>query len=187
MRLFIAINLPAVERGTIRKVTAGARAVAPGASWVTEECLHLTLKFLGERPDTELEPLRAALDGVARRSPPLRLVLGGVGAFPNFRAPRVVWMGVAHDPKLELLHHDMETVLSDLGYDVDGRPFRPHVTLARVRLELPREVTAELERRARTIDYRSTIDAHSVDLMASELLPSGPRYRTVGTGALGAG
>jgi 2'-5' RNA ligase len=185
VRLFIAINLPPVERGTIRNVTARARAAAPGASWVSEECLHLTLKFLGERPDTEVEGLRAALEGVARRSPPLRLSLGGVGAFPNFRAPRVVWMGVTHDPKLELLHHDMETVLSDLGYEVDGRPFRPHVTLARVRRELPRATAAELARQARTIDHRSTVDVHSVDLMASELLPSGPRYRIVGAARLG--
>jgi 2'-5' RNA ligase len=68
---------------------------------------------------------------------------------------------------------------------VDGRPFRPHVTLARVRRELPRDAAAELARLARAIDYRSVLDVHSVDLMASELLPSGPRYRTVGTARLG--
>ena len=67
------------------------------------------------------------------------MVLQGIGAFPNFRRARVVWIGVEQEPRLELLHHDLELACEQEGFEVEGRPFRPHITLARVRVPLPIE------------------------------------------------
>jgi len=156
-------------------------------SWVTEQCLHLTMRFLGEQPEQSVPDLRIALEGVARRSPAMKLQIGGVGAFPNFRSPRVVWMGVAHEPRLELLHHDLETALAERGYETSGRAFRPHITLGRVRRELSRDSTNALAAAARAVHYRSTVEARSVELMTSELLSSGPRYTMVASAPLGSG
>src|ERR687893_71978 len=128
-RLFLAINLPVSERRAIREATAAVRAAGQHVSWVAEESLHITLKFLGEQPAASVEDLRATLAGVAARCPPLTLRLGGVGAFPSLRAPRVVWLGVEREPQLELLHHDVEIACASLGHELDGRAFRPHVTL----------------------------------------------------------
>ena len=57
--------------------------------------------------------------------------LAGFGAFPNFQRARVVWTGVQHESRLELLHHDVEVASGEEGFELPGRAFRPHVTVAR--------------------------------------------------------
>ncbi len=89
MRLFIAINLPARVRRSIVDATASMRAAAPGVGWVSGERLHLTLEFLGERPDHPVASLEAALRREAVRHAELTLELRGLGAFPNLRSSSV--------------------------------------------------------------------------------------------------
>src|SRR5262249_51406134 len=132
VRLFLALNIEPEVRHRVHAATQALRAADSDVRWVDESKLHLTLKFLGEQPETLVTPLSAALDQAAGKSRELDLQFGSIGAFPNFRRPRVVWLGVAPDPKLELLHHDIEVACETLGLGIDGRPFRPHVTLGRV-------------------------------------------------------
>ena len=185
MRLFIAINLPAAERRAIGEATALLRDAPARVSWVREDCLHLTMKFLGEQPPEAVGALRGALGGAAARSRTPVLRLGGVCAFPNLRAPRVVWLGVGHDAKLELLHHDVESACAVLGYEIDGRPFRPHITLGRLKSPLPRDGARALAEATRRVAYASTVTAQSVDIMASELSAAGPRYTVLAALPLG--
>jgi 2'-5' RNA ligase len=192
VRLFVALNLPADVRRAIADATAPRRAAAPSLAWTEEARLHLTLKFIGERPAEAREPLAAALRAVAARHAPLALELGGLGAFPNRRRPRVVWLGVAPDPKLELLHHDVEVACAALGYEVEGRAFRPHLTLARVRAPrgadagIAAETAAGLAAAAGELRERWTAGVSSVDLMRSELASSGSRYTLLDAAPLGA-
>jgi 2'-5' RNA ligase len=184
VRLFLAINLPHDVRLEVLAATSALRETAPGLSWVAEPRLHLTLKFLGEVGEDRREDIEAALSGVAGRHRELLVSLGGIGAFPNFRRARVVWMGVGQEARLELLHHDIELACESLGFDVEGRPFRPHLTLARVGKPLPEERLRRLSRVAKQVDYRTDFVVRSVDLMRSELSPSGPTYRTLVSAAL---
>jgi 2'-5' RNA ligase len=117
---------------------------------------------------------------VGERNRTIAAEIGGVGAFPNFRRPRVVWIGVTPEPKLELLHHDVESTCETLGIPVDGKPFRPHLTLARVkpRTSEPRALR-DLARAAKDVDYVEEIVITSFDLMASELTTVGSRYRVL--------
>lgn len=179
MRLFIAINLPDAERRAIRTATAAVREAAPDVSWTTEPHLHLTLKFLGDVPEHAVDPLHDALHDVASTHRVSKLELGGLGAFPNLRAPRVVWLGVEPDGRLELLQHDIESACAVLGYEVEGRPFRPHITLGRVRKPLSRDAARTLAATARHVTYTSTVEPATVDLMQSQLTPAGPRYSVV--------
>ncbi|MGH7621352.1 MAG: RNA 2',3'-cyclic phosphodiesterase, partial [Gemmatimonadaceae bacterium] len=96
MRLFLALELGPRERRAIHQAIAPMRKAAPKASWVPEANLHLSIKFLGEQPDSAPSALERALAPVAARHYALDLRFGGLGAFPNLRAPRVVWMGVHH-------------------------------------------------------------------------------------------
>src|SRR5918999_5504467 len=139
VRLFIAINLPESERNAIHESTAPLRAAARSVTWVAPDCIHLTMKFLGEQSAEDVLRVRDAIAAVARRFQPLRLDVSGVGAFPHLRSPRIFWMGVAADPKLELLHHDLEVACEALGHEVEARAFRPHVTLGRVKRDAPPE------------------------------------------------
>jgi 2'-5' RNA ligase len=176
VRLFIAINLPESERQAIHHATAPLRQAAHSVTWVAPECIHLTMKFLGEQHPEAVASVRDALGAVARRFQPLRLDVGGVGAFPHLRAPKIFWMGLAGDPKLELLHHDLELACEALGHEVEARAFRPHVTLGRVKRDVTGEQVATLARLAMNVRYRATVDARSIDVMQSELSSAGPRY-----------
>lgn len=180
MRLFLAINLAPEVRHAIVDSTAPLRTIAPDLAWVREPQLHLTVKFLGEQPEGLAAKVAETLHEVGERNRSIDVEIGGIGAFPNFRRPRVVWIGVTPDPKLELLHHDVESVCESLGLPVEGKPFRPHVTLARVK---PRSVDLrtlrELSRAAREVAYVEEIIIGSVDLMESELTTSGSRYRVL--------
>lgn len=175
MRLFLALNLIPEVRLRVHAATAALRTAAPDVRWVDESKLHLTLKFLGEQPEALVAPLSAALDEAAGQSRELDLQFGAIGAFPNFRHPRVVWLGVAPDPKLELLHHDVEIACDGLGLGVDGRPFRPHVTLGRVE-----QVDGALRQAARGLRVRDVSAVSSVDLMLS----AGGKYRMLHAAAL---
>jgi RNA 2',3'-cyclic 3'-phosphodiesterase len=175
MRLFLALNLEPEVRHRVYAATHALRTAAPDVRWVDESKLHLTLKFLGEQPETLAAPLSAALDKAASQSHELDLQFGAIGAFPNFRRPRVVWLGVAPDPKLELLHHDVEVACEGVGLSVDGRPFRPHVTLGRVE-----KADGALRQAARGIRVRDVSAVGSVDLMVS----AGGRYSVLHAAAL---
>jgi 2'-5' RNA ligase len=187
VRLFIAINLPDSERQAIHHATAPLRDVARAVTWVAPECIHLTMKFLGEQRPEAVASVRGALGAVARRFQPLRLEVGGMGAFPHLRAPRIFWMGIAGDPKLELLHHDLEIACEALGHEVDARAFRPHVTLGRVKRDVTAEQVGTLATLAANVRYRAMVDARSIDVMQSELSSNGPRYTVLATVPLGHG
>lgn len=176
MRLFIAINLPDSERQAIHRATAPLRGAAGAVTWVAPECLHVTMKFLGEQTPEMVASVRDELAGVARRFQPMRLDVGGIGAFPHLRAPRIFWVGIASDPKLELLHHDLEVACERLGHEVDARAFRPHLTLGRVKRDISREEIDALGRAVPSVKHRATVDAGSIDIMQSELSSAGPRY-----------
>lgn len=184
MRLFLAINLAPDVRRDILDATAPLRETAPEASWVDEPRLHLTLKFLGEQPAERLDEISAALSGVAAAHRSIVMGVGGVGAFPNFRRARIVWLGVEQDPRLELLHHDIELAYEALEFELEGRPFRPHLTLARLKHRLPEEQLRKLSRAAKRVDFRTECDVQSIDLMQSELLPAGASYRRLLAAAL---
>jgi RNA 2',3'-cyclic 3'-phosphodiesterase len=186
MRLFLAINLPAEVVAEIDRQVAPLREAAPGLRWIPPEKWHLTVRFIGEEPLERVAPIREALDAATRNHAAATLSLGGVGAFPNFRRARVIWLGIAPDPKLEMVHHDIELACVALGMEPEGRPFRPHVTLARVPEGTGEPVLRALSRAARAVRYSDVIEGGAVDLMASELAPDGPRYRILHSSPLGA-
>jgi 2'-5' RNA ligase len=176
MRLFLAIELEQEVRRALFEAMAPLRAVVPDAAWVPEDRLHMTLKFLDDRPDTLVGPLSDAMNEVAARHWPVQIRLRGVGAFPDLRRPRVVWVGIEPAPKLELLQHDVEERCAALGIEVEGRPFRPHLTIGRLRGTEKRDATRELARAAREIRFRADTDVYAIALMHSTLKREGPRY-----------
>ena len=169
MRLFLAINLEPDLRRAIVDVTAPLRTAAPSLGWIGEARLHLTLKFLGEQPEDIVAPLSDSMRQVAQRHRQFSMELGEIGAFPNFRRPRVVWMGIGREPRLELLHHDLELACETHGLELEGRAFRPHLTLARVKDRTAQEELRRLSRASKTVDFEEESPVTSIDLMRSTL------------------
>jgi 2'-5' RNA ligase len=185
VRLFLAISLAPSVRQAIVDATSPMRDAAPTLGWVDETRVHLTLKFLGEQAESVVEDLGAALDAVAQRHRPFSAQLGGIGAFPNFRRARVVWMGVAREPRLELLHHDVEIACESLGFELEGRAFRPHLTLARVKDRTEEDELRRLARASKRVTYEEDVHVTSVDLMHSTLNPNAARYERLHSAPLG--
>ena len=185
MRLFFAIELGDALLDLLDERTARLRAELPELGWVRREHCHLTLKFLGDVDEASAPKLIEAADAAASRHPPLEMSVRDVGAFPNFRRARVVWIGVEQEPRLELLHHDLELACDQAGFDVEGRPFRPHITLARVRAPLPVERARALARVARTVRMKAIVSVERITLFESTLAPTGARYRRIHAAPLG--
>jgi 2'-5' RNA ligase len=187
VRLFLALELEPRERRAIREATASMRKAASEANWVSEDNLHLSIKFFGEQPDSAAADLASVLAPVGAAHQPFDLRVSGLGAFPNLRTPRVVWMGVQHDPRLELMHHDVEATCAAHGYPLDARAFRPHITLARVREELSLANARALALAARAVVYKGAQQVSALSLLESKLGPGGARYTKVASIPLGGG
>jgi 2'-5' RNA ligase len=187
VRLFYALELDGALRTALDHALAPLRVVEPDLAWVHADKLHLTMKFLGDVDERDVERLTAAADGVANGHRPFEMTIGGVGAFPNFRRGRVVWVGVESDPRLELFHHDLEVACAEAGFEVEGRPFRPHITVARMRSALPIERARLFARAARRVAYAASEPVRALSLLESTMASGGSRYRCVHAASLGGG
>ncbi len=166
MRLFIAINPEPSIRAGIFSATEPLRRILTDARWVAPELLHMTVKFLGNRSGEEAEHVALVLDQVAAGYRAMPYIINGVGAFPNLRKPGVVWIGVHGDAKLELINHDVERACAELGFPVEGKAFRPHITIGRIR-GAGSESLRSFAQACDTITYQAASWLHSVDLMLS--------------------
>ncbi|HSR41582.1 MAG TPA: RNA 2',3'-cyclic phosphodiesterase, partial [Longimicrobiales bacterium] len=94
MRLFVAINLPAAERRRIHRAAGALRDHGLPIRWVEPDNFHVTLKFLGQIRREAVGEVEQAVAKAARGNAPFEATIGGFGAFPTIRRPRVLWMGV---------------------------------------------------------------------------------------------
>jgi 2'-5' RNA ligase len=149
MRLFAALPLSGgAQRELADLIRAYERTDWP-VRWVRDAGLHLTVKFFGETGPARVPEIEAALQGACRGAAAIPLMARDLGAFPNLEAPRVLWAGYDADPALELLAHRLEQGCAALGFPLEGRPFRPHVTIGRLRegRSLARSAVEQLEQR----------------------------------------
>ena len=184
MRLFLAINLPPELRSELYNYSEPLRRAAPDVSWVLPELLHFTVKFLGEVQPERVEPIRLGLSAALAHHAPFQMTLSGGGCFPNFRRPRVVWIGVKAHRRVFALAEDVEEACELLGFERDARGFTPHLTVGRVKKDLSGDSSAALERAAHSLHTERVLDVTSVDLMQSELGSGGPKYRLLARLAL---
>lgn len=176
MRLFLAVDLGGDLRERIHRDAAALREAAPSVAWVRATSLHITVKFLGEVADATLPGLVSAVGEAAARHPVFKMELQGVGAYPNSRRPRIVWLGAVEAGAMASLARDLDLACASLGFPREDREFSAHVTLGRVKQALSppalRSLTAAAD--AAGAAYDLLVDA--VKVMRSELTPQGSRY-----------
>lgn len=178
IRAFIAIELPPAVKTELGRVAEGLGAGLPRGAvrWVRPAQMHLTLRFLGDTPAERLPDVGRALDAAAATQSPFALRLDGVGCFPNRRAPRVVWVGLAapdggESAPLLALKAALDGALTPLGWPPEDRPFRAHLTLGRVKDEGA----------VRGVEWAADVPPLAVPVAAlhlieSDLRPDGPIY-----------
>ena len=179
MRLFVACEIGDAAREAAAGLIDGLRRRAAGAApdaritWVAPERLHLTVRFIGETHAEQgarvLEALRDPIE-VA----PFTIEWGALGAFPPKGSPRVLWAGVERGADdLARVEQAVSRRLITLGIAPEDRPYRPHLTLARVRDAAGLRAGPLLEGLAATLG-RSPVRA--ITLFESRLSPKGPTY-----------
>lgn len=126
-RIFVAIDLPQLVRRELAVISSDL----PGARWVKEGQIHLTLRFIGEVDDGLFQDIREALADIKSSVFTMRLV--GLGFFPPRKLPHVLWVGVEPVDPIVALRNRVESLLVQMGLEPEGRKFSPHVTLARLR------------------------------------------------------
>jgi 2'-5' RNA ligase len=161
-------------RSALARLTAPLRGNEWPVRWVAPELWHLTVKFYGQREDGEVAGIEAGLAEAARGTPALDLHLASLGANAPERRARVLWVDVEAPPALELLHDRVERAGRAAGIEPEGRPFRPHLTLGRVRdgATLPAGAAEHLAE----IEVGLPFLADRLVLFESVLGPGGPRY-----------
>lgn len=153
IRLFVALVLP----GAVCRWLSALAGGIPGARWVEEENLHLTLRFLGETEDGRVDDLVTALQRID--TPAFPLALHGVGQFGGDRKARALWAGVAASPALAHLQAKVESAVVRAGFPPETRKFLPHVTLARLKDAPPDRVGRFLAAHALLQPPPFTVDA----------------------------
>lgn len=179
MRLFVAVNLPDDVRRGIWTASEPLRRAGLPVKWVEPEDIHLTLKFLGDVEDERQEEMVQAVKQAARGARPFQLPVHGFGAFPSVERPRVIWVGCEGVPPLELLQHHTEREMERVGFPLEGRPFRPHLTLGRTRKDSRPASLRGLESLLDGLVFEADPLVQSVELMESWLAPGGTTYRSV--------
>src|SRR5215813_7211782 len=129
MRIFVALDIDEALRHRIAKSIADLRPYASDARWVKPESLHITLKFIGEKPDAFVANIEQALG--AMKIATFTISFGGTGFFPTRKAARVFWIGISAEAGLAQLATGIEETLATEGIPKQKRAFSPHLTLAR--------------------------------------------------------
>jgi 2'-5' RNA ligase len=186
MRLFIALDIDEAIRERIARFLEGVHAFAPEARWVREESLHVTLKFIGERPSEFVASLKDLLGSVP--VPPFVITFRGFGFFPTPTSPRVFWGGIQAGAELQRLAAAADHATAQLGVPREQHAFSPHLTLARKsgasgaphrdQAERPGKVFQRLQEKlaAMSAPDFGTMTAREFFLYQSQLSRTGSRY-----------
>jgi len=182
IRTFVAVEMPETVREQFRDVEARLKQADAHVKWVEPYNIHITLKFLGDTTENQLEKLyRGVEEGAAGRKA-FTMGLAGLGVFPNMKRPRVVWIGVKEgsDPLTDL-HGGLEEAIARQGFLRENRTFSSHLTIGRVKS--PRGIETLIEAIKATPFRSESFEINEVVVMKSTLTPDGPIYtplRTIG-------
>jgi 2'-5' RNA ligase len=185
-RTFVAVHPDEAAVAAIAELLALLQAIEGRAiRWLRAEQVHVTLRFLGDCDAAQVAAAGEALARVAAATRGFDLAPEGIGAFPNWRRPRVLWLGAGEGgAALESLAHSLEEAFREAGLGSADKPFRAHLTLGRVR-----ERGTLSPASAATFEAMRTVipvfRVGTVRLMASRLTPAGAVHRPIAAARLG--
>ena len=185
-RTFIALELNEALQRFLGEIISQISQELPGLRWVDPTGIHLTLAFLGELSDDELAEAVDATEEAAQKAIPFEYRLKGLGIFGSTHQPRVIWMGVEDLPSgkiqgspLQQLHRVLTRKLELRGFEIEKRPFSPHLTLARIKQPLSPDEQQRLQRllHSRLAGSSSAVyQVNNLCVMKSELSRAGAKY-----------
>ena len=185
IRSFIAVEVPQSLRAKLEEVQRELKRADADVRWVRPESIHLTLKFLGSVSGGELEKLGGSIAPIISSWAPFEVRLHGLGCFPSSRSPRIVWVGIEQGSAEALsLQKAVENRAAEVGFPPETRPFKPHLTLGRIRSSKGKASLAQAVENLRDVEIGS-YPVNEVYLFKSELKPSGAVYTKLQTFPMG--
>jgi RNA 2',3'-cyclic 3'-phosphodiesterase len=178
-RLFVAIRIDTSEK--LHELLSSFRSELKEAKikWSDPGNFHITVAFLGDTSETKIPSIGRLLEAACSEHKTFSLILSGAGVFRNSRDPRVIWAGLQPSGELERLFKTVSARLTEEGIKLEDRPFRPHLTLGRVK-----SIADTMTLDALVSRYsKKEIQVQQVNeliLYESILQPSGPLYRSLG-------
>jgi len=180
VRAFIAVDLPSDLQERLAQVSSELQEIMGDVPvrWVPAENMHLTLKFLGDVSSNNMDVLHDIIRGETADRDPMVISLGGLGAYPKPRRPRVIWVGVETPEELIALQRGIDKQTGRVGYARDRRAFAPHITLGRVsRNAVPKDVRIIGDILCtKKIGFLGVSRVREVHLYRSDLQPGGAVY-----------
>lgn len=174
-RLFLAIPLHESFSQEVRSLLELVGRKIPDVKWVRPEQVHLTLHFFGSTPESEIEKIDRVMKQIASRFKPISVALDQIGGFPSLRQPHVIWLGVQEKTgQLLSLYERIQQGVQHLGFEVENRPFHPHVTLGRAKKRTNNSESL-LSKLKLNLPTQEKI-FESFGLYQSHCLPEGARY-----------
>lgn len=179
IRTFFACEFSRENLSTIEQLLARMRSMIPqSVKWVGIENVHLTLQFLGEFNKADVSPVQDALQKALAEQKPFPLHIQKLGAFPSPSKPKIIWLGIEHEPLLSDLVKIVTGVTKDFGYPPEERPFSAHITLGRIKPYASSDDQAAIKKillEKKDVEIGSqTVD--NLYFIKSELTPAGPHY-----------
>lgn len=179
IRCFIAIEIPETIQNQLARIQGTLRDQIKKASWVKPGNIHLTLRFLGDVDPDDLESIGEAIERAASRHRSFSMHIGGLGAFPNFARPRVMWTGVrVGGDRISALARDIDGALSNYGFSPETKKFNPHLTIARLKVRVDLRPYANRYRQYDRI-AGAEMSVNTISLIQSQLHPTGAIYSTL--------
>ncbi|MHA1964372.1 MAG: RNA 2',3'-cyclic phosphodiesterase [Candidatus Thorarchaeota archaeon] len=178
VRAFLSIDIEDQSLlSQIRNVQQKLDLTAAKMKIVKSENIHFTLHFFGDTLLTRLDQIQMCLDRI--EIDPFEIEVVGVGAFPNKRRPRIIWIGVTHNTSRILnLKNEIDSLLKEIDYQPEKRKYTPHATIARVRhVKDSKRIADNLDSLAAEVIGRMVIT--KISMMKSTLTSSGPIYETL--------
>ncbi len=168
MRIFIALELPESVRERLGQLQEKLKGTENRIRWVDPSLIHLTMKFLGEVKENNLEKVIQTARNAAGRFSVFKMKIGKMGVFPSFSSPRVIWVGIEEGKdKLETLAAELEEKLGQQGFSRSSRKWTSHLTLARVKVLKARE-----RLKALLLQYCKEVEAIEVKVNSLSVIKS---------------
>lgn len=188
IRTFIAVDLPPSVLEALGQVSSQLQEKLPDTPvrWVNYQKMHLTLKFLGDISKENIGMVEKILQSEAAKRQAMEIGIGGIGAFPKMRHPRVIWIGIEAPTDLFDLRRGIEDGVARLGYNYDKYDFTPHLTLGRI----SRKASARDVRKIGNVLHEYQVGfigvarIEAVHLYRSDLSPEGAKYTRLYSAAL---
>jgi len=175
-RGFIAVEVPINEMMQI--VHHEICSLPANIKMVELKNIHITLKFLGDTNEEHIETIKEIMKNSVKELKPFTIQLKGTGVFPNQNYIKVIWIGIEKAESLSIIFNSLNKQLAGLGYTIDKRGFKPHLTIGRLKNANDKDQLINVINKYKDNMF-SEINVDSIYLKKSTLTPHGPIYETI--------